>query len=131
MRQQEILREQREAANAPPPQLPDLYNGAPLPKLQTFGGEDRPDSIAIMSGRYLPRQSSEAPRVTPTNIQNIPVPPMPTKTPGTAPKTENVDPYARTESMTHRGRYSYASSAVSTVSNPRRVRRRKDPTPFK
>lgn len=42
-----------------------------------------------------------------------------------------VDPYARTESMTHRGRYSYASSAVSTLNSPRRVRRRKDPTPYK
>jgi hypothetical protein len=52
----------------------------------------------------------------------VPVPPIP----------NNVfDPYARTESMTHRGRYSYASSAVSTINSPRRVRRRKDPTPFK
>lgn len=40
------------------------------------------------------------------------------------------DPYAATESMTHRGRYSYASSAISTINSPRRVRRRKDPTPF-
>jgi hypothetical protein len=46
-------------------------------------------------------------------------------------KGDWVDPYARTESMTHRGRYSYASSAVSTINSPRRVRRRKDPTPFK
>ena len=41
------------------------------------------------------------------------------------------DPYANIGSMAHRGRYSYASSAVSTVNSPRRVRRRKDPTPFK
>ncbi|KAI5806932.1 Septin-domain-containing protein [Geopyxis carbonaria] len=40
------------------------------------------------------------------------------------------DPYANIGSMAHRGRYSYASSAVSTVNSPRRVRRRKDPTPF-
>jgi len=32
--------------------------------------------------------------------------------------------------MAHRGRYSYASSAISTINSPRRVRRRKDPTPF-
>jgi septin family protein len=32
--------------------------------------------------------------------------------------------------MTHRGRFSYASSAVSSINSPRRVRRRKDPTPF-
>ena len=41
------------------------------------------------------------------------------------------DPYANVGSMAHRGRYSYASSAVSSVNSPRRVRRRKDPTPFK
>ena len=41
------------------------------------------------------------------------------------------DPYANVGSMAHRGRYSYASSAVSTLNSPRRVRRRKDPTPFK
>lgn len=42
------------------------------------------------------------------------------------------DPYAKEGSMAHRGRYSYASSAVSsTFNSPRRVRRRKDPTPFK
>ncbi|PWW73806.1 hypothetical protein C7212DRAFT_354136 [Tuber magnatum] len=40
------------------------------------------------------------------------------------------DPYAKEDSMAHRGRYSYASSAVSTVNSPRRVRRRRDPTPF-
>ena len=40
---------------------------------------------------------------------------------------DSFDPYARTESMTHRGRYSYASSAISTINSPRRVRRRKDP----
>jgi hypothetical protein len=47
---------------------------------------------------------------------------------------EPFDPYAKTESMAHRGRYSYASSAITTatgINSPRRVRRRKDPTPFK
>ncbi|KAL1988707.1 hypothetical protein VTN96DRAFT_8407 [Rasamsonia emersonii] len=51
--------------------------------------------------------------------RTVPVPPVPA-----------IDPYARTESMTHRGRYSYASSAVSSVNSPRRLRRRKDPTPY-
>lgn len=42
------------------------------------------------------------------------------------------DPYAKEGSMAHRGRYSYAGSATSsTINSPRRVRRRKDPTPFK
>jgi hypothetical protein len=42
------------------------------------------------------------------------------------------DPYSNVGSITNRGRYSFAStSAASTVNPPRRVRRRKDPTPFK
>lgn len=41
------------------------------------------------------------------------------------PPVPESDPFARTESMTNRGRYSYTSSASN------RVRRRKDPTPFK
>src|SRR6266480_3642259 len=62
----------------------------------------------------------------------VPMPPMPSSSP-TSKNGDYVDPYARTESMTHRGRYSYASSAISAtgVNSPRRVRRRKDPTPFK
>jgi hypothetical protein len=46
---------------------------------------------------------------------------------------EPVDPTTeRGESMRNRGRYSYASSvSPANVSSPRRVRRRKDPTPFK
>jgi len=48
-----------------------------------------------------------------------------------SPLSITEDPYANVGSMAHRGRYSYASSAVSTLNSPRRVRRRKDPTPFK
>lgn len=95
----------REKASRQAPMIPDL----PRPThLQTFGGEE---SI----GHHQRRTESGS------NIYNIPIPPIP----------GNVDPYARTESMTHRGRYSYASSTVSTINSPRRVRRRKDPTPFK
>jgi hypothetical protein len=135
-KQQAAAREQaqREAAAIPavPPRLPDLYNGAAPPKLQSFGGEDRPSSVAIISGRAgthpNTRPSVESSHAT-ARLAHIPIPPMPPNTAGS--NGESVDPYARTESMTHRGRYSYASSAVSNVSSPRRVRRRKDPTPFK
>ncbi|KAK4540640.1 hypothetical protein LTR36_009071 [Oleoguttula mirabilis] len=42
-----------------------------------------------------------------------------------------ADSSHRSESMTNRGRYSYASSTAQVnVNSPRRVRRRKDPTPF-
>ena len=93
-------------ATVPVPKLPDFV---PSPQMQTFGGEGaKSTSLAI------PRSASKS----------IPMPPTPSK-------AQSPDPYARTESMTHRGRYSYAPSAVSTVDSPRRVRRRKDPTPYK
>jgi len=124
-------RARREAAAIPksPPRLPDLYNGAAPPQLPYSGGDERPDSIAIISGRggtYQGRQSSEPGRAA--TMGAVPIPPIPSNG---SRHGEWVDPYARTESMTHRGRYSYASSAVSTINSPRRVRRRKDPTPFK
>jgi hypothetical protein len=130
-REQEAERLRREAAavSKSPPRLPDLYNGQ-KPATLPFGGEDRPDSVAIMSGRaggYASRSSMEPGRSS-TATGNVPIPPIPSN--GTR-NGDYVDPYARTESMTHRGRYSYASSAVSTINSPRRVRRRKDPTPFK
>lgn len=115
------LQRQASIASRPPPKLPQLYNGLREPVFETR------DSVAIFGinnsppqPRSTPRPSMEHPRAISTNI---PVPPIPTGA--------WVDPYARTESMTNRGRYSYASSAVSTVNSPRRVRRRKDPTPFK
>ncbi len=131
MREQELLRQQREAAIPKnPPSLPVLYNGAAPPELQSFVGDDRPDSESIISGRSPNnrngRGSMDPGRAPPGTA--VPIPPMPGNGIGNG---EFVDPYARTESMTHRGRYSYASSAVSTINSPRRVRRRKDPTPFK
>ena len=60
-------------------------------------------------------------------------PDLRTRTGGSAGHGEYVAyPQERTESMTHRGRYSYASSVNQVNTNsPRRIRRRKDPTPFK
>lgn len=130
--QQELERQRREAAAIPklPPRLPDLYNGQ-KPTHLPFGGEDRPDSIAIVSNRaggYQNGRGSIDPGRSSMPTSGIPIPPMPSNG---VRNGDWVDPYARTESMTHRGRYSYASSAVSTINSPRRVRRRKDPTPFK
>lgn len=129
-REQELQRQQREAAAIPksPPRLPDLYNGAAPPQLQSFGGEDRPDSVAIVSGKGYQGRSSMDPSRSSAATGSVPIPPIPSNG---GRNGDWVDPYARTESMTHRGRYSYASSAVSTINSPRRVRRRKDPTPFK
>ncbi|KAL9596051.1 MAG: hypothetical protein Q9219_006067 [cf. Caloplaca sp. 3 TL-2023] len=127
-REQEMRQE-----NIPPfpPRIPDIPR---TQTLQTFGGEDyRPDSVAIVSGKpdgyHSGRSFSHASRDMPglAVTHNVPIPPIPNHPPNGRPP---VDPYARTESMTHRGRYSYASSAVSTIDGPRRLRRRKDPTPF-
>lgn len=102
------MRRQRESyAPKVPPRLPDL---SPAPQLETFGGEER-EKVA----NPIPIRPQSGIPASPSMTGSI----------------SNVDPYARTESMTHRGRYSYASSAVSTVNSPRRVRRRKDPTSYK
>ena len=104
-RQKELEEEderKRQTAGKIPPKLPGL---SPQAQLQPFG--DMSKDGKPMNG--VP-----------------PVPPIPTKG-----DNQQFDPYARTESMTHRGRYSYANSTVSTLNSPRRVRRRKDPTPYK
>jgi hypothetical protein len=122
---QQELRDKRDASvPKSPPRLPVLYNGSPSPQLQ-IGGDVRPDSLAIVSGKAENYNSSTTPRPSMDpgrSVVSVPPPPIPNGA---------WDPYARTESMTHRGRYSYASSAISTINSPRRVRRRKDPTPFK
>ncbi|KAI1827735.1 septin [Xylaria intraflava] len=122
--------QQPEPVPKSPPRLPALYNGSLPSPLQTFGGDLRPDSVAIISGNteesfkdYPLRTSIDPGR--PSMSPSVAIPPVPP-----VPNGGWVDPYARTESMTNRGRYSYASSAISTVNSPRRVRRRKDPTPF-
>ncbi|KAA8645727.1 septin [Aspergillus tanneri] len=102
------IRRQRESMPRQPPRLPDL---SPAPTLETFGGDERRDNVAALSSQnFSALQQARSAMSTPA-----------------APE---YDPYARTESMTHRGRYSYASSAVSTINSPRRLRRRKDPTPY-
>ncbi|KAF3397008.1 hypothetical protein DPV78_008098 [Talaromyces pinophilus] len=100
---EEELRRQRESVPKQAPRLPDL---APAPKMQTFGGEEQVANV--------PAPATES-RASSAHLSMVP---------------PAIDPYARTESMTHRGRYSYASSAVSTINSPRRLRRRKDPTPY-
>lgn len=99
------------------PRLPDLPSA---PTLETFGGEleverdDRPDSATMFTSSHPPSYTRDRGGSVGSPVTSV-----------------FQDPYARTESMAHRGRYSYASSAVSTSKNPRRLRRRKDPTPYK
>ncbi|KAM4065072.1 septin domain-containing protein [Hirsutella rhossiliensis] len=97
-----------------PPRLPEFRNNTSDQLSKSFAPDLQSSPSYSLSSGPPARPSRDAPRTT----HYPPVPPIP------------FDPYARTESMTHRGRYSYASSAVSTVAGPRRIRRRKDPTPF-
>ena len=135
-RQQEMMQEQ---IPSPPPRIPIIPHP---PDLQGFGGEEvtRPDSVAIMSNRaggsfrYRLAQKSSQETLGSDMYRGMPVPPVPPipPIPGTVitPKSY-VDSFSRTESLVHRGRYSYASSAISTINSPRKLRRRKDPTAFK
>jgi septin family protein len=106
--------ERQRAASRIPPKLPEFARTTEQLS-KSFGPELRPDS---RTGDDMNGHARKEPAYT---LSKVPVPPIP---------NNGFDPYARTESMTHRGRYSYASSAVSTINSPRRVRRRKDPTPL-
>ncbi|KND87381.1 hypothetical protein TOPH_07964 [Tolypocladium ophioglossoides CBS 100239] len=119
LREAEQERQRLAAASRPPPKLPEFHNNTEQLS-KSFGPELQSDSAYSLSSgpaALSSRGSAEAPRNY-VAASHPPVTPIP------------FDPYARTESMTHRGRYSYASSAISTINSPRRVRRRKDPTPF-
>ncbi|KAK0729687.1 hypothetical protein B0H67DRAFT_596025 [Lasiosphaeris hirsuta] len=119
--EQELQRQRDASVSKSPPRLPVLYNGAPSPQLGIGGGEHRPDPLSVISGRAdYNSNSTPRPSIEPSRSV-VSVPPLP---------NGGFDPYASTGSMAHRGRYSYASSAISTINSPRRVRRRKDPTPF-
>ncbi|KAF4583302.1 putative septin aspE [Ophiocordyceps camponoti-floridani] len=99
-----------------PPVLPEFRKSNDhLSK--SFGPDLHPVPAYSLSASPSARLSQETPRNYVAPVYP-PVPPIP------------YEVYDRSESMTHRGRYSYASSAVSTINGPRRVRRRKDPTPF-
>jgi len=111
LRKKSLEGERRPSIKDEPPALPTF---TPQQAIDSFGGESYTPA-PVMSARTV------------NGLQGAPpVPPMPANIPDHA-----VDPYARAESMTHRSRYSYAQSTTSTVNSPRRVRRRKDPTPYK
>lgn len=145
-REQQAREAERQAyLNRPPPQL-----NAPDVGPSSFGddGDPRPDSVAIFNNQY--HNTSSAPASRAANNFSRPGGAMPASSspayavrggsayssPNMTGKVNGSKEYVgsmdRTESMTNRGRYSYASSmAPVNVSSPRRVRRRKDPTPFK
>ncbi|EFE45010.1 hypothetical protein TRV_00261 [Trichophyton verrucosum HKI 0517] len=123
---EEEARRQREAAavSKHAPRLPAL---SPTPQLNSFGGERAASSYQNLQHlQHLQQPQAMSTSQLRSVMDAPPVPPLP---PG-ARAALSRDPYAASDSMAHRGRYSYASSAVSTINSPRRVRRRKDPTPY-
>lgn len=141
--EQERLEQERLArANAPPPRLPTQQ---PLPGIATFGGDDanhnNPNFNSGRSANNFSRPGQNPYGSTtngnsnmPHNMQNYSSSsPAYAVRGGSSPPGKSSGEYVeRHESMTNRGRYSYASSTVGVnVSSPRRIRRRKDPTPFK
>ena len=145
--QEERLRQMREEK---PPTLP---SPSPLPNLRnTFGinesREDlRPDSISIISGRatasnfsrpYQPRTTNMPSSASPPNSGLTGLSQSPLRGQSQQEKsamTKNGECVAtptqrRSDSITDR-HHSLASNKIDNVNSPRRVRRRKDPTPFK
>ncbi|KAI9882159.1 MAG: ribosome biosynthesis protein rrb1 [Watsoniomyces obsoletus] len=116
LEEQERLKQQQEASRIPPA-LPALES---VPPIHTFGGEDSNEIVSPGTGQTRPKD-----RHMMSSNQSVPIPPIPEIS---SRFTHGED--GRANSITHRGRYSYASSMVSTVNSPRRMRRRKDPTPF-
>ena len=140
-----------EPSRRQPPHLPSLPSLNP-----TFGSDsDRPDSVAIFNNAYTHSAPTTQPRPTanfsrPGGAMAPPVSMFNSSSPAyrtgnglthssSPPEVRKANgeyvpaEIDRSESMTNRGRYSYANStaSVNAVNSPRRVRRRKDPTPFK
>jgi len=159
VRQQQAQAEQQAqaAASTIPRQPPHLPSFNPLPNIDSFGGEDaRQDSGAVFDDDYNPSNPSTPANnfsrsaysaMSSSNNSSSPAyairsgnafaqqaaassSPAGVRSPNGDYATDSVD---RSESMAHRGRYSYGSNNNTTphVNSPRRVRRRKDPTPFK
>lgn len=112
LRKKSLEGDRRPSIKDDPPALPSV---ATQPVIESFGGDN-----------YTP-----SPRMSTRALNGLHgAPPVP-QIPASMQQEHAVDPYARTESMTHRSRYSYAQSTSSAVNSPRRIRRRKDPTPYK
>ena len=134
MREEE-MRKMKDSIPPRPPRIPAVPT---QPELKPFGGEDsKPSSTSITSNRaagLYPQRLAQKTSQGATGsafYQGMPVPPVPPipPIPGYTPGQGGF--FDTGESMANRGRYSYASSAISTINSPRKIRRRKDPAPFK
>ncbi|KAJ6157551.1 hypothetical protein N7470_005143 [Penicillium chermesinum] len=110
----------------------------PLAENRKSFARKRMSKAQMMEEEMRRQRESYAPKVPPRLPDLSPTPQLETFGGEDGTPWESRGPFlaltlafpSRSESMTHRGRYSYASSALSTVNSPRRVRRRKDPTPY-
>ena len=159
--QAELERRESEAQMLPkqPPQLPSHQALPGMPSFG--GDGNRPDSFAIFNNAYSHRSQPQPVNVRttaptqaaanfsrPGNVSmssahrdnssspayalrgaSASVSPPPVK----AAVSNGDDLTERTASMTNRGRYDYTANSAQPghVNSPRRMRRRKDPTPFK
>ncbi|KAK3691008.1 hypothetical protein LTR37_018910 [Vermiconidia calcicola] len=132
--------ERMERQQQPPPRLPS-HN--PLPGIASFGASTTNLNNINDSNPSYSNSNNTANFSRPGNTyasmpsssynsSSSPAYAIRGATPSSPPSGKTNGEYVeRAESMTNRGRYSYASSANHVnVSSPRRVRRRKDPTPF-
>jgi hypothetical protein len=100
------------------------HNHAQTPA-QTAANFSRPGNVAMASAH---RDNSSSPAYALRGASASVSPP-----PAGIAATNGDDSTERTGSMTNRGRYDYTAAASQSghVNSPRRMRRRKDPTPFK
>jgi len=145
---EEHLRQKREArANQPPPVIPSVAPPSAI-NVSTFTMDEgnRPDSFSIVSNKASnfsrPYHTSAMPPPVPATITD---PLQNQRDQYTSPKKsrdnlgidrvgrngEYVNPRTRTESANSQGRQSVSSAGIGNINSPRRVRRKKDPTPFK
>lgn len=128
--------ERKARLNEPAPSLP-LHN--PLPGIDSFGGENAnttSNSASKVTNFSRPGVAMPSSNINSSSSPAYAIPPSQTSfSPDSRSRSNGeyvTESISRTESMTNRGRSSYASSTVGgNMSSPRRIRRRKDPTPFK
>lgn len=152
-------RKRKEAASRPPPHLPSLPSLTPFSEdqrpdsvaifNQAYTTSNSPPTIHSRPTNNFSRPNNMAPSSSITSssspaytsrgggvVGSSSPPDVQAKLVNGAPSSGEyvaIDPYNRTDSIANRARFSYASSAtnVNSYNSPRRIRRKKDPTPFK
>ena len=144
--QQRQEQERQARLNQPAPSLP-IHSPLPVINTESFGSKQQPTSPPLSPSRNFSRPNAMAPLSSNgSNSSSSPAHALRASQQLSSSSSPAADPRGRTngeyvphmkqssrhESITNRGRSSYSSSMIGgNVSSPRRIRRRKDPTPFK